>query len=160
MLQELSYFADQIYSLGDEDLVMNIAADSRQTVNNFLREKIRTMDGVDSSSFYPVVKSKRFAPLSELIKIQQKHLTEKEFNQTITQAFQNRLQYFPELCVSLKKWSEEEDYGENYFAMLTDIKEGVKLPYFYKNGKKAFKSKEWIKNPNKAKKNLKTIWQY
>jgi len=50
------------YSLGDEDL---------------LREKIRTMDGVDSSSFYPVVKSKRFAPLSELIKIQQKHLTEK-----------------------------------------------------------------------------------
>jgi len=76
------------------------------------------------------------------------------------QAFQNRLQYFPELCVSLKKWSEEEDYGENYFAMLTDIKEGVKLPYFYKNGKKAFKSKEWIKNPNKAKKNLKTIWQY
>ena len=65
------------YSLGDEDLVMNIAADSSETVNNFLNQKIRTMDGVDSSSFYPVVKSKRFAPLSELIKIQQKHLTEK-----------------------------------------------------------------------------------
>jgi hypothetical protein len=65
------------YSLGDEDLVMNVAADSKQTVSNFLREKIRTMDGVDSSAFYPVVKSKRFAPLSELIKVQQKHITEK-----------------------------------------------------------------------------------
>jgi hypothetical protein len=65
------------YSLGDEDIVMNVAADSKQTVNNFLREKIRTMDGVDSSAFYPVVKSKRFAPLSELIKVQQKNLIEK-----------------------------------------------------------------------------------
>jgi len=65
------------YSLGDEDIVMNIAADSSQTVSNFLREKIRTMDGVDSSAFYPVVKSKRFAPLAELIKVQQEHLTEK-----------------------------------------------------------------------------------
>lgn len=65
------------YSLGDEDLVMNIAADSSETVNNFLKEKIRTMDGVDSSTFYPVVKAKRFAPLSELIKRQQEHLTEK-----------------------------------------------------------------------------------
>ncbi len=65
------------YSLGDEDLVMNVAADSIETVNNFLREKIRTMDGVDSSSIYPVVKSKRFAPLSELIKIQQEHMLDK-----------------------------------------------------------------------------------
>ena len=65
------------YSLGDEDIVMNIAADSSQTVSNFLREKIRTMDGVDSSAFYPVVKSKRFAPLAELIKVQQEHLTDK-----------------------------------------------------------------------------------
>jgi uncharacterized protein (UPF0303 family) len=65
------------YSLGDEDIVMNIAADSTQTVSNFLREKIRTMDGVDSSAFYPVVKSKRFAPLSELIKVQQEHLADK-----------------------------------------------------------------------------------
>jgi DNA-binding Lrp family transcriptional regulator len=65
------------YSLGDEDLVMNVAADSIETVNNFLREKIRTMDGVDSSSVYPVVKSKRFAPLSDLIKIQQEHMLEK-----------------------------------------------------------------------------------
>jgi len=65
------------YSLGDEDLVMNVAADSIGTVNNFLREKIRTMDGVDSSSIYPVVKAKRFAPLLDLIKIQQEHMLEK-----------------------------------------------------------------------------------
>ena len=65
------------YSLGDEDLVMSIAADSRETVSNFLREKIRTMDGVDSSSFYPVVKVKRFAPLAKLIEEQKKHLAEK-----------------------------------------------------------------------------------
>ena len=62
------------YSLGDEDIVMNVAADSAQTVNNFLREKIRTMDGVDSSSFYPVVKAKRFAPLAKLIEQQKEHL--------------------------------------------------------------------------------------
>lgn len=65
------------YSLGDEDIIMNVAADSDVTVNNFLREKIRTMDGVDSSSFYPVVKAKRFAPLSKLIEEQQKHLAER-----------------------------------------------------------------------------------
>jgi hypothetical protein len=65
------------YSLGDEDLVMNVAADSSQTVHNFLKEKIRIMDGVDSSSFYPVVKAKRFAPLSKLIKVQQEHLADK-----------------------------------------------------------------------------------
>ena len=64
------------YSLGDEDIVMNIAADSIITVNNFLREKIRSMDGVDSSSIYPVVKSKRFAPLQDLIKIQQEYMAE------------------------------------------------------------------------------------
>jgi DNA-binding Lrp family transcriptional regulator len=63
------------YSLGDEDIVMNVAADSAQTVNNFLREKIRTMDGVDSSSFYPVVKAKRFAPLAKLIEEQKEHLS-------------------------------------------------------------------------------------
>ena len=65
------------YSLGDEDLVMNVAADSSQTVHNFLKEKIRIMNGVDSSSFYPVVKAKRFAPLSDLIKVQQEHLADK-----------------------------------------------------------------------------------
>ena len=65
------------YSLGDEDIIMNIAADSDVTVNNFLREKIRTMDGVDSSSFYPVVKAKRFASLGKLMEEQKKHLAEK-----------------------------------------------------------------------------------
>ena len=65
------------YSLGDEDIVMNVAADSSATVNNFLKEKIRTMDGVDSSSFYPVVKAKRFAPLAKLIEEQKKHLAER-----------------------------------------------------------------------------------
>ena len=65
------------YSLGDEDIIMNVAADSDVTVNNFLREKIRAMDGVDSSSFYPVVKAKRFAPLSKLIEQQKKYLAER-----------------------------------------------------------------------------------
>lgn len=64
------------YSLGDEDIIMNVAADSDVTVNNFLREKIRMMEGVDSSSFYPVVKAKRFAPLAKLIEEQKKHLAE------------------------------------------------------------------------------------
>jgi len=65
------------YSLGDEDIVMNIAADSAETVNNFLKEKIRTMDGVDSSAFYPVVKAKRFAPLEKLIETQKQYLLDK-----------------------------------------------------------------------------------
>jgi DNA-binding Lrp family transcriptional regulator len=65
------------YSLGDEDIVVNVAADSRETVNNFLREKIRTMDGVDRASFYPVVKAKRFAPLEKLIEEQKKYLDSK-----------------------------------------------------------------------------------
>jgi hypothetical protein len=65
------------FSLGDEDIIMNVAADSNKTVNNFLREKIRTMDGVESSSFYPVIKSKRFAPLAKLIEEQQKYLSER-----------------------------------------------------------------------------------
>ncbi|UCD13450.1 MAG: hypothetical protein JSW60_07815 [Thermoplasmatales archaeon] len=64
------------YSLGDEDLVMNVAADSGVTVNNFLRERIRAMEGVESSSIYPVLKSKRFAPLAKLIEEQQRHLAE------------------------------------------------------------------------------------
>jgi hypothetical protein len=65
------------YSLGDEDLVMSVGADSSETVNTFLKEKIRTLDGVDSSTFYPVVKVKRFAPLAKLVEEQQKHLAEK-----------------------------------------------------------------------------------
>jgi hypothetical protein len=35
------------YSLGDEDLVMNVGADSPETVNKFVREKIRSLEGAD-----------------------------------------------------------------------------------------------------------------
>ncbi len=65
------------YSLGDEDITINVAADSPETVNKFVREKIRNLDGADSVLFYPVVKAKRFAPLEKLIEEQQRHLTEK-----------------------------------------------------------------------------------
>jgi len=65
------------YSLGDEDLVMNVVADSPETVNRFVREKIRNLEGADSVMFYPVVKAKRFAPLEKLIEEQQKYLTER-----------------------------------------------------------------------------------
>jgi len=62
------------YSLGDEDIIMNVAADSKETVNRFVKENIRTLDGVDQSSFYPVFRAKRFAPLEKLIEEQKKHL--------------------------------------------------------------------------------------
>ena len=65
------------YSLGDEDIVMNVAADSPETVNNFVRENIRSLEGADSVTFYPVVKAKRFAPLEKIIEEQQKHLAKK-----------------------------------------------------------------------------------
>ena len=65
------------YSLGDEDIVMNIAADSPETVNTFVREHIRSLEGADSAMFYPVVKAKRFAPLAKLIEGQKERLTEK-----------------------------------------------------------------------------------
>ncbi|HUS99290.1 MAG TPA: hypothetical protein VMY59_03125, partial [Candidatus Thermoplasmatota archaeon] len=64
------------YSLGDEDIVMNVGADSQETVNKFVREKIRSLEGADSVLFYPVVKAKRFAPLEKLIEEQKKHLSE------------------------------------------------------------------------------------
>jgi hypothetical protein len=64
------------YSLGDEDIVMNIAADSPVTVNNFVREKVRNLDGADTVLVYPVVKAKRFAPLEKIIEEQQQHLAE------------------------------------------------------------------------------------
>ena len=76
------------------------------------------------------------------------------------QAFQNRLQYFPELCVSLHKWSGKEVNSIIYFEALTDIKEGVKLPYHYINGKKTFKAKDWMKDPNKMRILVKHHWQY
>jgi hypothetical protein len=64
------------YSLGNEDIVMNIAADSQQTANNFVREKIRSLEGADSVLLYPVVRAKRFASLEKLIEEQQKYLSE------------------------------------------------------------------------------------
>jgi len=65
------------YSLGDEDLVMNVAADSPETINNFVRENIRNLEGANSVMFYPVVKAKRFAPLEKIIEEQQKHLAKR-----------------------------------------------------------------------------------
>ncbi len=65
------------YSLGDEDIVMNVAAESPQVINNFVREKIRTLEGADTVLSYPVVKAKRFAPLEKLIEEQQKYITDK-----------------------------------------------------------------------------------
>jgi len=70
------------YSLGDEDIIMSIAADSEATVNKFLREQIRPMDGVDQSSFYPVHRAKRFAPLEKLIEEQKKHLDKKSWKKS------------------------------------------------------------------------------
>jgi hypothetical protein len=65
------------YSLGDEDIIMNVAADSKETVNKFLKEKIRTLDGIDQSAFYPVFRAKRFASLEKLIEHQKKYLDER-----------------------------------------------------------------------------------
>lgn len=65
------------YSLGDEDIIMSVAADSEATVNKFVRENIRALDGVSQSSYYPVYRSKRFAPLARLIEEQKKHLDKK-----------------------------------------------------------------------------------
>ena len=65
------------YSLGDEDIIMSIAADHRETVNRFLKEHIRALDGVEQSSFYPVHRAKRFAPLEKLIEEQKKYFDEK-----------------------------------------------------------------------------------
>jgi len=67
------------YSLGDEDIIMSVAADSKETVNRFVREHIRSLDGVDQSSFHPVFRAKRFAPLEKLIEEQKKHLDEKSW---------------------------------------------------------------------------------
>jgi hypothetical protein len=64
------------YSLGDEDIVMNVGADSSETVNKFVRENIRVLEGADSATYYPVVKAKRFASLEKLIEEQRKHLAE------------------------------------------------------------------------------------
>lgn len=62
------------YSLGDEDIVMNVAAESKQTADDFVREKIRNLEGASTVILYPVVKAKRFASLEKLIQEQQKYL--------------------------------------------------------------------------------------
>jgi len=59
-------------SIEDKDVQLSF-----ETVNNFVRDKIRNLDGALSVIFYPVVKAKRFAPLADLIKVQQKHLADK-----------------------------------------------------------------------------------
>ena len=64
------------YSFGDEDIVMNVAADSIQTAKDFVKEKIRSLEGANTVLLYPVVKAKRFASLEKLIEEQQKHLAE------------------------------------------------------------------------------------
>ena len=53
---------------------MSLAADSKETVKKFLREQIRTLDGVDQSNYYPVFRAKRFAPLKKLVDEQEKLL--------------------------------------------------------------------------------------
>ena len=67
------------YSLGDEDIIMSVGADTKETVNKFVREHIRSLDGVDQSSFHPVFRAKRFASLEKLIEEQKKHLNEKSW---------------------------------------------------------------------------------
>ena len=64
------------YSFGDEDIVMNVAADSIQTAKDFVKEKIRSLEGANTVLLYPVVKAKRFASLEKLIEEQQKYLAE------------------------------------------------------------------------------------
>jgi len=64
------------YSLGGEDIIMSLAADSKETVKKFLREHIRTLDGVDQSNYHPVFRAKRFAPLKKLIDEQEKLLAD------------------------------------------------------------------------------------
>lgn len=91
------------YSLGDEDIVINIAADSPETINKFVQEHIRSLDGADSVLFYPVVRAKRFASLERIIKEQQKYLSEKA-------------KKIPESEVD-KKFDWVEDFEE--YALLT-----------------------------------------
>ncbi len=68
------------YSLGDEDIILNLGADSFESVNTFVREKLRSLEGADTVTIHPVIKAKRFASLEELIKLQTQHLTEKGKN--------------------------------------------------------------------------------
>lgn len=65
------------YSLGDEDIIMSIAADSKQSAIKFLKEHIRMLDGVDQSVLYPVFRAKRFASFEKLIEHSMKYFGER-----------------------------------------------------------------------------------
>jgi hypothetical protein len=65
------------YSLGEEDIIVNLGADSRETVNKFVKENLRQLDGLDSVRVFPVLKAKRFASLEELLEKQREHLYDK-----------------------------------------------------------------------------------
>ena len=89
------------YSLGDEDIILNVGAESYEAVDNFVKDKIKHLNGADTVVFYPVVKAKRFASLETLIEQQDKYLTKSDM---------------PE-----KERDKEFDYVEDfeYYAMLT-----------------------------------------
>lgn len=89
------------YSLGDEDIILNVGAETYDAVDNFVKDKIKHLNGADTVVFYPVVKAKRFASLETLIEHQDKYLTKSDT---------------PE-----KERDKEFDYVEDfeYYAMLT-----------------------------------------
>jgi hypothetical protein len=62
------------YSLGDEDILMNLGADSEETVRSFIKEHVRVLDGVDQVTLHPVCRAKRFAALDTLLQQQKKYL--------------------------------------------------------------------------------------
>jgi hypothetical protein len=70
------------YSLGDEDIIMSIAADSEQTVDRFLKKHIRSHNGVYQAMYYPVHKAKRFAPLAKMIEEQKLHTDKKAWKKS------------------------------------------------------------------------------
>jgi len=70
------------YSLGDEDIIMSVGSDSEITVKKFLKENIRTLEGVNQSMFYPVYKAKRFAPLAKMIEQQKRHTDKKAWKKS------------------------------------------------------------------------------
>jgi len=65
------------YSLGDEDVIINLAADNVEAARDFVRKAIQPMNGLESVATHPVIKSKRFVPLSKLVEHQKKFLVEK-----------------------------------------------------------------------------------
>lgn len=75
------------YSLGEEDIIVNLGADSRETVNKFVKENLRQLDGLDSVRVFPVLKAKRFATLEQLLKTQKELLTEKGKDQIQDESF-------------------------------------------------------------------------